>query len=225
LEAVFDRFRDWLRWWSWPAAVEEPLVMKLIVGLGNPGDKYKDTRHNVGFDVAARLARLYGSTPPRGRFQGEIVEATIASQKVLLLTPLTYMNLSGGSVLAARDFYKLELPDILVVCDDFNLPLGKLRLRGKGSAGGQKGLADILRRLGTDEIPRLRIGIGNPAAGREATGHVLGRFAPEEKPTIATALDRAAEAAAMWVELGLTQAANRYNVEPGEKPDKDKGEP
>src|SRR5262245_60032113 len=145
--------------------------MKLIVGLGNPGAQYNQTRHNVGFEVAARLAKQFGTSPPRGRFQGETVEATIAGQKVLLLTPLTFMNLSGASVLAARDFYKIEHPDILIVCDDFNLPLAKLRLRVKGTAGGQNGLANILERLGTEEIPRLRIGIGTLPPGRDAAGY------------------------------------------------------
>jgi len=186
--------------------------MKLIVGLGNPGSKYQQTRHNVGFDVAARLAQRFGTAPPREKFQGETVEATIAGQKVLLLTPLTYMNASGGSVLAARDFYKIEPADLLVVCDDFNLPLGKLRLRAKGSSGGQKGLEDILRRLGTDEVPRLRIGIGAPPPGRDAAGYVLNRFLPDEQPTIAAALDRAAEAAAAWVSEPFEAVMSRYNA-------------
>lgn len=186
--------------------------MKLIVGLGNPGAQYNQSRHNVGFEAAARLAKQFGSGTPRGRFQGETVEATIAGQKVLLLTPLTYMNLSGASVLAARDFYKIELPDILVVCDDFNLPLGKLRVRAKGTAGGQNGLANILERLGTDDVPRLRIGIGTPPAGRDAAGYVLGRFAKDEQPVIAEALDRAAAAAATWVDLGIAEAMNKYNA-------------
>src|ERR671924_550829 len=112
--------------------------MKLIVGLGNPGRKYAGTRHNIGFDVLAELARKHGQAPPRAKFQGEVAEAAIEGEKVLLLTPLTYMNLSGSSVQPARDFYKLTNDDILVICDDFNLPLGKLRMRRKGSAGGQK---------------------------------------------------------------------------------------
>ena len=185
--------------------------MKLIVGLGNPGAKYKDTRHNVGFEVAARLARQFGKSPPRARFQGEIVEAEIAGEKVLLLTPLTYMNLSGASVLATRDFYKIELAEILVVCDDFNLPLAKLRLRAKGSSGGQNGLADILWRVGPEEVPRLRIGVGAPPPGRDPAGYVLGRFAKEDQPVMAEALDRAAEAAATWVRDGLEAAMNKYN--------------
>jgi PTH1 family peptidyl-tRNA hydrolase len=186
--------------------------MKLIVGLGNPGGKYKNTRHNVGFEVAAALAKQFAKSPPRARFQGEIVEATIAGQKTLLLTPLTYMNLSGASVLAARDFYKIDNENILVVCDDFALPLAKVRLRGKGSSGGQKGLEDIIRRLGTDEIPRLRIGIGIVPAGRAAAGYVLSRFMKDEQSTIDAAIDRAAEAVVAWVETGLAAAMNKYNA-------------
>jgi PTH1 family peptidyl-tRNA hydrolase len=185
--------------------------MKLIVGLGNPGAKYKQTRHNVGFEVAARLALRYGSEPARAKFQGEVVAATIAAQKVLILTPLTYMNLSGTSVLAARDFYKIEQTDLLVVCDDFNLPLAKIRLRPKGSAGGQKGLEDILRRLGTEDVPRLRIGIGAPPPGRDVAGYVLSKFTADEQPEIDSAIQRAAEAAASWIELGIEPVMNQYN--------------
>jgi len=186
--------------------------MKLIVGLGNPGDKYKNTRHNVGFEVVARLTKQFATATPRARFQGEILEATIAGQKALLLTPLTYMNLSGQSVLATRDFYKIENQEILIVCDDFNLPLAKLRLRPKGSSGGQKGLEDILRRLGTEELPRLRIGVGVPPPGRDVAAYVLSRFTKDEQPEIATAIDRAAQAATAWVELGLAAAMNKYNA-------------
>jgi peptidyl-tRNA hydrolase, PTH1 family len=187
-------------------------TMKLIVGLGNPGGKYKETRHNVGFEVLGRLARRFGTATPRARFEGEIVEASIGTEKTLLLTPLTYMNASGSSVLAARDFYKIENNDLLVICDDFALPLGKLRMRAKGSAGGQKGLEDILRRLGTDEVPRLRIGIGVLPAGRDASGFVLGRFTKEDQPIIAEAFERATEAAVAWVETGLEPAMNKFNV-------------
>jgi len=191
--------------------------MKLIVGLGNPGSKYKDTRHNVGFEVAGLLAKKFATATPRARFQGEIVEATIAGHKTLLLTPLTYMNLSGASVLATRDFYKIENENLLVVCDDFALPLGKLRLRANGSSGGQNGLDDILRRLGSEEIPRLRIGVGPLPPGRDAAGYVLGRFTKDEQPEIAEMVQRASEAAATWVEKGLAAAMNKYNT--GEKPE------
>jgi PTH1 family peptidyl-tRNA hydrolase len=191
--------------------------MKLIVGLGNPGARYSGTRHNVGFEVAALLAKQFASSPPRVNFEGEIAEASIGGHKTLLLTPLTYMNLSGRSVLATRDFYKIENEDLLVVCDDFALPLGKLRLRAKGSSGGQNGLGDILRRLGTEEIPRLRIGVGPLPSGRDAAGFVLTRFAKDEQPQIAEAIQRASEAAARWAEQGLAAAMNTYNA--GEKPE------
>jgi peptidyl-tRNA hydrolase, PTH1 family len=187
-------------------------TVKLIVGLGNPGSQYKHTRHNVGFEVAARLAKQFAASPPRARFQGETVEATIGGQKTLVLTPLTFMNASGASVLATRDFYKIDNGNLLVVCDDFALPLGKLRLRAKGSAGGQNGLADILRRLGTEEVSRLRIGVGPLPPGRDGAGFVLGRFSKDEQPEIAEAIERASEAAATWAEQGLAAAMNKYNA-------------
>ena len=186
--------------------------MKLIVGLGNPGTQYAGTRHNVGFEVVAQLGAKFGRGAAKARFQGETVEAQIGAEKVLLLWPLTFMNLSGGSVLAARDFFKIEHENMLVVCDDLNLPLAKLRLRAKGSAGGQKGLEDVIRRLGSDEIPRLRLGIGSPPPGRDITGYVLGKFTKEEQATIQPCLARAAEAVATWVIAGLTDAMNRYNI-------------
>jgi PTH1 family peptidyl-tRNA hydrolase len=185
--------------------------MKLVVGLGNPGRKYEGTRHNVGFRVAAELAAKHGATKGKRAFQGEIVEATIDAEKLLLLCPHTLMNLSGGSVLAARDFYKIADHDLLIVSDDLNLPLGKLRFRKSGSSGGQRGLEDILHRLGTDEVPRLRIGIGSPGAGRDAADFVLGRFTKVERPLIDEAIWRAADAVAVWVREGIAVAMNRFN--------------
>src|SRR5262245_27422045 len=135
--------------------------MKLVVGLGNPGRKYVGTRHNIGFAVLDELRRRGGSLRPRAAFEAEVVEFHLAGVKTLLAWPQTFMNLSGSSVLGLRDFYKLPNEDLLIVCDDLNLPLGKLRLRGSGSSGGQKGLDDILRRLSSDAVPRLRIGIGS----------------------------------------------------------------
>ena len=187
--------------------------MKLVVGLGNPGDKYKGTRHNVGFEVIGLLAKKFAAGQPRAKFQGEVVEATLAGEKCLLLTPLTYMNLSGASVLAARDFYKVENADLLVVCDDINLPLAKLRFRASGSSGGQKGLDDVIRRLGTDEVPRLRIGVGQPPAGRDAAAYVLTRFAKDEQPEIAAAIERAAEAVVAWASRGIEHCMNQYNAD------------
>lgn len=185
--------------------------MKLVVGLGNVGRKYEGTRHNVGFRVAAELAKRHGRSKPKQAFQGEVVEAFVGDEKVLLLCPHTLMNRSGGSVLAARDFYKIPSDQLLIVSDDLNLPLGKLRFRPSGSSGGQKGLADVLRRLGNDEIPRLRIGIGAAPAGRDAADWVLGKFGKHERDEIEVAIMRAADAVELWAREGLATSMNRYN--------------
>jgi len=185
--------------------------MKMVVGLGNPGRKYEGTRHNVGFAVVREVARRHGAGGARNGFQAEWTEADLRGQKTLLLLPQTFMNLSGNSVVAARDFYKLEIEDLLIVCDDFNIPLGKLRLRASGSAGGQKGLADVIRRLATDEVARLRLGVGPVPANWDPVDFVLGRFAKEELPEIEIAVQRAADAVVDWAAEGLQTCMNRYN--------------
>jgi PTH1 family peptidyl-tRNA hydrolase len=187
--------------------------VKLVVGLGNPGSQYAGTRHNIGFEVLSRLATRWNTPAPRAKFQGEVAEAAVGAEKVLLLWPLTFMNLSGASVLAARDFYKLPHADLMVICDDLNLPTGKVRVRGKGSAGGQKGLDDILRRLGADDVPRLRIGIGQVPPGRETTGYVLGKFTTDEQQAVGPAVAKAADAVATWVAQGITACMNQYNAD------------
>ncbi len=185
--------------------------MKLIVGLGNPGRKYVGTRHNVGWVVLAELARQYGIGSPRAKFKGEVVEAGIRGEKSLLLCPHTYMNLSGASVQLARDFYKIENEDLIVVCDDFNLPLAKLRFRAKGSSGGQKGLADVIRRFGTEVFPRMRIGIGPPPPEWDVADYVLSKFKVEEGKEIDALASTAVEALADWAEQGVEYCMNRYN--------------
>jgi len=185
--------------------------MKLVVGLGNPGRRYQGTRHNVGFAVLAELARRHGNSRPKTVFQGELVEGTIGGTRVLLLAPQTFMNSSGSSVLAARDFYKLNLDDLLIVCDDFSLPAGKLRLRPKGSAGGQKGLEDIIRVLSDDAVPRLRLGIGPLPAGWDAAGFVLSKFSKDEAAIIEPTIVQAADAASDWVAQGIQSCMNIYN--------------
>lgn len=185
--------------------------MKLLVGLGNPGHAYQDTRHNVGFEVLEMLARRAGLPTRKQRFQGEVAQATIRGVPVLLLWPLTWMNLSGSSVLAARDFYKIPDSDMIVICDDFNLPLDTIRLRPGGSAGGQNGLADVLARLGTTTIPRLRLGIGPVPAGWKAADFVLGKFPRAERERVAGVIERAADAAEEWAALGIQAAMNAYN--------------
>jgi len=185
--------------------------MKLIVGLGNPGRKYVGTRHNVGWEVLAELARQFGTGAPRAKFRGEVVDAAIRGEKVLLLCPQTYMNRSGASVQLARDFYKLDNQELMVVCDDFHLPLARLRFRAKGSAGGQRGLEDVIQRLGTDQFPRLRIGIGAPPPEWDVADYVLSRFTREEQEEIDRAVPRAAGALADWVSEGIDYCMNQYN--------------
>jgi PTH1 family peptidyl-tRNA hydrolase len=185
--------------------------MKLVAGLGNPGRAYEGTRHNIGFDVLEVLARRGGTPDRRARFQGELAQTTIRGCPVLLLWPLTWMNLSGASVLAARDFYKIDNADILVLCDDFQIPIDTLRIRGSGSSGGQKGLSDILARLGTKDVPRLRIGVGPLPSGWIAADFVLGKFTKTERPTVERVGERAADAVEEWVGAGIESAMNRYN--------------
>ncbi len=185
--------------------------MKLVVGLGNPGRRYESTRHNIGYAVVAEMARMFGVAPPKSRFRGETVEADISGQKVLLLSPTTFMNLSGASVLEAKSFYKLADEDLLIVCDDLNLPVGKLRFRARGSSGGQKGLEDIINRLATEDFPRLRIGVGTAPEGWAWADYVLSKFNPGELPVVKTAIELAADAAAVWVREGVDICMNQYN--------------
>ncbi len=185
---------------------------KLVVGLGNPGPRYDGTRHNVGFDLIDRLA---SSSPEAGfakKFDGLLADSEIDYHRVLLLKPLTFMNLSGRSVRQVIQFYKIDpTQDLIVVCDDISLPLGKLRIRKKGSDGGQKGLRDIIAQLGTEEIPRLRLGVGDPGQ-LDAADFVLSRFRNTEQPLIDDALIDASQAVAVWVCQGIEPAMNRFNV-------------
>lgn len=184
---------------------------KLVVGLGNPGRKYAETRHNVGFEVLRQLAKQYHAGAVKSKFKGEIADVRVRDCQVCLLCPETFMNASGSSVKPAVDFYKLPLQDVLVVCDDFALDLGRLRFRPKGSSGGQKGLGDIIRCLGTDEIPRLRIGIGKPPDSWEVADYVLSKFSSREKTEMEIAISRAADAVADWVDSGVDYCMNKYN--------------
>lgn len=186
--------------------------MKLVVGLGNVGRKYEHTRHNLGFAVLSLLVKRHGPGNLRFGFQGEVTEVMIGSEKALLLAPHTLMNLSGNSVRPALAFYKLPISDLLVICDDLNLPLGKLRLRDKGSSGGQNGLNHIIQQLGTDVFARLRIGIGRPPSGWDAADYVLARFRPDEQDEAAIAVQYAADVVESWIAGGLAAAKNKHNV-------------
>jgi PTH1 family peptidyl-tRNA hydrolase len=185
-------------------------TLKLVVGLGNPGSKYQGTRHNLGFEVVDRLAQGGARPAFTRKFEGQLAEAEIDFRRVLLLKPETFMNLSGRSVGQAMRFYKLEPADLLVVCDDLSLPLGKLRIRPGGSDGGQKGLRDIAAHLGTEQFSRLRIGLGD-RENNDAADFVLNRFRSAERPIIDDALILATQAVAVWVTLGLDVAMNRFN--------------
>jgi PTH1 family peptidyl-tRNA hydrolase len=193
--------------------------MKMVVGLGNPGRKYISTRHNVGFEVIAELARRFDAGRPRAKFDGEFAETVLQNKKILLVCPLTFMNLSGQCVQAAMDFYKIQLDDLLVVCDDINLDLARIRIKAAGSAGGQKGLDDIIRRLGTQAIGRLRLGVGRVPPNWDASDYVLGKFSSEEKVEIEKAIRQSADAVEHWVGFGIQSAMNRFNADPN-KPEK-----
>ena len=195
--------------------------MKLVVGLGNPGKQYAGTRHNIGFEVLFELSRKFIAPFARQKFEAEYAELQLQQEKVLLVAPQTYMNLSGQSVQKFCSFYHLAPTDVLVVCDDLNLPLGKLRLRASGSAGGQKGLQNITQLLGTQDVARLRVGIDPPPAGRDAKDWVLGGFSKSEQPLVETAVQQAAQAVETWVMQGLAAAMNRFNPGPeSERPAK-----
>ena len=185
--------------------------MKLIVGLGNPGKKYEGTRHNVGFEVLERLARECGAEPPRKKFDGELSECPLAGEKALLLAPQTFMNRSGHSVRQVLDFYHLAHEDLLVVCDEFQLPVGQVRLRPQGTDGGQNGLADVIRALGTQEFPRLRVGIGPVPDRWDPVDFVLGKFTASEREIIDVEIARSVDAVKLWASEGVLAAMNRYN--------------
>lgn len=186
--------------------------MWLIVGLGNPGDRYERTRHNIGFRSVETLAERHGLTFRNQRAKSEIAEGIIRGQRVVLVKPQTYMNLSGQAVAALRQWYKIDpARELLVIYDDLDLPFAKLRLRERGSAGTHNGMRSIVGQLGTTEFPRLRIGIGQPPGQMDAADYVLSRFTPEEEAVLPEVLARVADAVEVVVSEGLTAAMNRYN--------------
>jgi PTH1 family peptidyl-tRNA hydrolase len=187
--------------------------VKLVAGLGNPGRKYEGTRHNVGFDVIDLLVRRHGLAFDASDSARETISARWRhpADSILLAKPQTFMNLSGHAVRGLVEFYKIALPDLLVVCDDVNLPLGRLRIRGSGTEGGHNGLRSVADTLGTIDYARLRIGVGRGDARRDLADHVTARFDADEREAIDTAIIRAADAVEAWVVDGLSQTMNRYN--------------
>lgn len=200
------------------------VIPQLIVGLGNPEPKYDHTRHNIGFEFVDRLAADWGASLQENRkFQGYWAEVRRNGQKLGLLKPTTYMNRSGQSLRAVIDWYKIPPESVLVVYDDMDLPLGRLRLRLQGSAGGHNGIKSIISHLGTQKFPRLRIGIGKTQAkGEKPTiSHVLGKFAPAEKPVLMDVLHLAEDALALSLRAGVEKAMSIYNarsIEPLQSP-------
>ena len=185
--------------------------MKLIVGLGNPGRRYEGTRHNVGFEVVNALAerhRMAWETAPRG-IDGLTARWRLAD--TILAKPLTFMNLSGTAVVGLLQFYKIEVPDFVVIVDDVNLELGRLRARPGGSAGGHNGLKSIIESLGSEEFARLRIGVGRGDARRDLADHVLATFDRDERDDVEAAIGRAADAAELFVAEGIPPVMNRFN--------------
>ena len=189
--------------------------MKLIIGLGNPGNEYKWTRHNVGFEAIDKLAYDFNINVNKNKFKAIYGEGIIHGEKVLLIKPLTYMNLSGECVRDFLNFYKdIELSDILVICDDINLPLGSIRIRKKGSDGGQNGLKNIIYQLGSDSFPRLRIGIGQKPPHFTLANFVLSKFNKDEEEYIVKGITNATDAIEIFIkdkENGLSNAMNLFN--------------
>jgi PTH1 family peptidyl-tRNA hydrolase len=193
------------------------LDLQLLVGLGNPGSRYVDTRHNVGFMAVERLAnRASASFRPQARLHGLLAEVGQGSDRLRLLMPQTFMNDSGRSIRAALDWFRLQPDQLLVLVDDMDLPLGRLRLRASGSAGGHNGLRSAIAHLGSERFARLRIGIGAPAEERQerrarTVSHVLGRFGAAERPLLEEVLEEVLQGVELIRRLGLERAGNRLN--------------
>ena len=185
--------------------------MKFIFGLGNPTVQYAGTRHNIGFDAVTKLSDIYRIEVTEKKHKALCGKGMIAGERVLLIKPQTYMNLSGESVRAVLDFYKAEPTDILVLYDDICLEPGQLRVREKGSAGGHNGIKSIIAHLGTEEFARVRIGVGEKPAGWDLADYVLGHFSAEEEPLMREALEDAAKATELFVQGDIAKAMNLFN--------------
>jgi PTH1 family peptidyl-tRNA hydrolase len=183
----------------------------LIVGLGNPGREYVDTRHNVGFRIADRLAQTLGTRFARQQNHAFVASGNRAGAKVILAKPQTFMNLSGMSVAGLVRFYRIPLADLLVCCDDIDLPFGTIRLRASGGSAGQRGMQSILDALGSRDVPRLRFGVGRPPGRMEAADYVLRSFDSSEDEVLPALVDKASQAVLTFVENGLPSAMDRFN--------------
>ena len=185
--------------------------MKIIVGLGNPGAKYAGTRHNVGFSVILKLADKYNISLTEKKHKAEFGKGIIEGEKVILAMPQTYMNLSGESVRELMDYYKCDCSDIIVIYDDIDLAVGRLRIREKGSAGGHNGMKNIILHLGSQEFTRIRVGVGQKPKNMDLADYVLSRFGSDEQIVMNEGFDRACEAVAVALAEGTPAAMNRFN--------------
>jgi PTH1 family peptidyl-tRNA hydrolase len=190
--------------------------MKMVVGLGNPGPEYAHNRHNVGFQVVELFAERHGLKFAKVQKRARVALSRVTlpngwSGRVLLARPLTYMNLSGEAIGPLAAFYKIAPTDILVVSDDLDLPVGRIRLRSGGGPGGQKGLKSIIQHLHTEEFPRLRMGIGRPPGQMDPADYVLQDFAPDQEAEMAFVRPRAVDAIEVWLAAGIEEAMNRFN--------------
>ncbi len=184
--------------------------MKIVVGLGNPGDEYVNTRHNMGFKVIDSVSKSLNIEVKQRKFGGRFGSGEFSNNKLILLKPWQFMNRSGQAVATASGFYKLSVGDLLVITDDMDLEPGRIRIRAKGSAGGHNGLADIIEKLGTNAFARCRIGIGRSSQD-DAVDHVLDKPAKEEEPLLAEAIERARKAVLCWIEYGTEKTMNEFN--------------
>ena len=191
----------------------ESRTARLVIGLGNPGRKYTANRHNVGFQCLDRLAEAWSLSFGKRKHKALLAQGEIAGLTTTLAKPQTFMNLSGEAVERLARFYKLPPQRILVIYDDLDLPLGRIRLRPEGGSGGHKGMKSIIEHLGTGGFPRLRVGIGRPTHG-DPVDYVLSDFAPDERRTIEETYERAIAAVELWLAKGIVAAMNRYNLSP-----------
>lgn len=194
--------------------------MKLVVGLGNPGPEYRETRHNVGFLVVDELTKRWRvSDEWREKFEALQIKTTIGDEPIIVAKPLTFMNLSGQAVQALAGFYKIDPPDVFVVTDDVALPLGRLRARREGGAGGHNGLKSVIQHLGTQAFPRMRVGVGRGDDRRDLSDHVLGRFEAGERDIVSAAVLRAADATETYLREGIERAMSAFNAAEKQDPE------
>ena len=186
-------------------------VVKLIIGLGNPGKPYEQTRHNIGFDVIDELANRWNAPLNQSKFNGMYASVHRPEGKVILLKPLTYMNLSGESVRPLMDYFDIEVEDIIVIYDDLDLETGKLRLRAKGSAGGHNGIKSLIQHLGTQEFNRIRVGVNRPPAGMKVADYVLSKFSKDDQVVVKEAIDKSCDAVETALKKPFSDVMNQFN--------------